>query len=115
MNAEEYGAMKQRLIDAIPNQNIVISLPKKLTINTPHGYLRFNHMEMDAELLEGLPQQTIDMLHNKLVVQFGVEAEGDHWFNVGKLLMGEDLEVPEAAKEAVAWLNGIFKIKELLR
>ena len=114
MNAEEYGSMKQRLIDAIPNQNIVINLPKKLTISTPHGYLRFNHMEMDAELLDGLPQQTIDAFHNKLVVLHGEEPEGQHWVNLGKLIMGEDREYPENAKKAVGWLNAMFKLREFL-
>lgn len=105
--------MKQRLIDVIPRQNIVINLPKKLTIRSPHGYLRFNHMEMDAELLDGMPQMTIDMLHNKLIVQFGAEADGDKWRNVGRLIMGEDGDFPEEAQKAVGWLNAMVKLQEL--
>ena len=113
MNAEEYGAMKQRLIAAVPRHSITINLPKTLVIQAgTGGYLRFNHMVMDPELLEGLPQMTIDMLHNKLLVQFGSEADGDSWINLGRTLAGHDNDIPELAKWSLGWLSKVFKIQE---
>lgn len=115
MNAEEYGAMKQRLIQLVPRHSIVVSLPKKLIVQAQTGgYLAFRHMVMDAELLEGMPQQTIDMLHNKLIVQWGPEAEGDHWVNLGRYLNGLETDIPRMAKDAIGWLNGIAVINEVL-
>lgn len=113
MNAEEYGAMKQRLIAAVPRHAIIISLPKTLVIRATGGYLSFNHMEMDAELMDGMPQQTVDAFHNKLIVQYAPQADGDHWVNVGRTLAGEEQDLPEAAEKALAWLGLRLKFGEL--
>ncbi len=71
MNAEEFGQLKQSLIDIVPRNSIAINLPGKLILRVPNGsFVKVGHMEMDAELLKGLPQETIDMLHNKLLIQW---------------------------------------------
>ena len=107
--------MKQRLIDVVPKHAISLNMEKRLIIDTPHGYIRFNHMVMDAELLEGLPQMTIDMMHNKLLIQHGLVVDGDGWLNIGRFIMDPTIPVNRTAASAVAWLSGMIKIKEFLQ
>ena len=108
--------MKQRIIDAIPKHSISINTEKRLTIMTPYGYLRFNHMVMDAELLEGMPQMTIDVFHNKLLIQHGATVDGDKWRNIGKYIADpKSAPVSYQAESAVGWLNAMIKIKDFLQ
>lgn len=117
MNAEQYQAMKEAFIQAVRKEHIVISLPTKLVIKVPiGGYLRFNHMVMPQELLDSVPQMTIDMLHNKLIIGFGLEPEGESWVNLAQAITSNKRAlIPVEAQEALGWLSGMIKIEEVLR
>jgi len=114
MNAEQYGQLKQSLIEIVPRNCIAINLPKKLVLRAPNGtFIKVGHMEMDAELLEGLPQMTIDMLHNKLIIQWTEDVDADTYDNIGMEILGQrEFEDPRAA-EAFAWINALYNIREV--
>ena len=71
MNAEEYGQLKQSLIDIVPRNSIAINLPGKLILRTLNGsFVKIGHMVIPPDLLETTPKMTIDMVHNKLLIQW---------------------------------------------
>ncbi len=113
MNAEEYGQLKQSLIDIVPRNAIAINLPKKLILRAPNGtFIKVGHMEMDPELLEGMPQMTIDMIHNKLLIQWTDDVDATTYENIGMELMGKIPWREPRAKEAIIWLCALYDIRE---
>lgn len=115
MNSEEYGQLKQRIIEIVPRNAITINLPKKLIIRAPNRtFIKFGHMKMDAELLEGMPQQTIDMLHNKLIIQWTDDIEATTYENIGQELLGKREWEDPRAQEAFEWINGLIRLDRFL-
>ncbi len=115
MNAEEYGQMKQSLIDIVPRNAVAINLPKKLILRTPNGsFVKFGHMKMDAELLKDMPQMTIDMLHNKLIIQWTDDIDAETYENVGMEILGKREWSKPRAEEALSWIAALFNIKKAL-
>lgn len=115
MNAEEFGQLKQSLIEIVPRNSIAINLPGKLVLRAPNGsFVKVGHMVMDAELLEHAPQMTIDMLHNKLLIQWTDDIDSLHYENVGMEIMGKAKWKNPRAKEALGWIASLYNIREAL-
>lgn len=115
MNAEEYGQLKQSLIEIVPRNAIAINLPKKLILRAPNGsFVKFGHMEMDAELLEDMPQMTIDMLHNKLIIQWTDDIDADTYENVGMEILGKLEWSKPRAEEALRWITALYDIRKVM-
>ena len=113
MNAEEYGQLKQTIIDLVPRNCIAVNLPKKLIIRAPNGtFIKFGHMEMSPELLDGMPQMTVDMLHNKLIIQWTDDVEKDVYENIGMEIMGKAKWKDPRAKEAMIWMGTLMNVKQ---
>lgn len=115
MNAEEYGQLKQSLIDIVPRNSIIINLPKKLILRAPNGsFIKFGHMEMSAELLEGVPEETIAMLHNKLIIQWTDDIDAATYENVGMEIVGQREWDNPRAEEALIWIASLYNIREAM-
>ena len=113
MNAEEYGQLKQKLIDVVPREAIAYNVPRSIILRTPSGFLRFNHMVLPPEL-QDVPQVTKDLLDNKLVIMWSANYPEPVWNNIGQEIAEGTKFFDKRTEAAVAWLNGLFKIREVL-
>ncbi len=115
MNAEEFGQLKQSLIEIVPRNSIAVNLPGKLVLRAPNGsFVKVGHMVMDAELLEHAPQMTIDMLHNKLLIQWTDDIDAEVYENVGMEIMGKAKWNNPRAEKALGWIASLYNIREAL-
>lgn len=115
MNAEEYGQLKQSLIDLVPRNSITINVPKKLILRAPNGtFIKFGHMEVDPYMLEEMPQITIDLIHNKLIIQWTDDVDADTYKNIGQEIIGRREWDEPRAEEAIKWIGGLYNIREAL-
>lgn len=106
MNIEEFRKLMVKVKTFWPDDKIIEDINKpdeqKLIVQCENGsYVLFKLMMLSNELLEDLPQMTVDLMHEKLLIQYTDDLDRSTYQNLGRYIANKEYPSDKIMKEAM--------------